>query len=89
MEVRLEKIEEEAQIQVIDTGKGITPEFLPHVFEYFRQADSKTTRVEGGIGLGLAIVRHFVEIHGGTVKAESPGLGQGATFTVRLPLAKT
>ncbi|WP_427161358.1 PAS domain S-box protein [Aliinostoc sp. HNIBRCY26] len=89
VEVRLEKIEEEAQIQVIDTGKGITPEFLPHVFEYFRQADSKTTRVEGGIGLGLAIVRHFVEIHGGTVKAESPGLGQGATFTVRLPLAKS
>ncbi|AUT03022.1 ATPase [Nostoc sp. CENA543] len=88
VEVRLEKIEEEAQIQVIDTGKGITPEFLPYVFEYFRQADSKTTRVEGGIGLGLAIVRHFVEIHGGTVKAESPGLGQGATFTVRLPLGK-
>ncbi|MFB2970432.1 ATP-binding protein [Aerosakkonema sp. BLCC-F183] len=75
-----------AQITVSDTGKGISPEFLPHVFEYFRQADSSTTRMFGGLGLGLAIVRHLVELHGGTVRADSPGEGQGATFTVELPL---
>ena len=75
-----------AQIQVSDTGKGINPEFLPYVFEYFRQEDGKTTRKFGGLGLGLAIVRHITELHGGTVKAESPGEGQGATFTVSLPL---
>ncbi|QSJ18022.1 PAS domain S-box protein [Nostoc sp. UHCC 0702] len=78
-----------AQIQVIDTGKGISPEFLPHVFDYFRQADAKTTRVFGGLGLGLAIVRHLVELHGGMVQAESLGEGQGATFTVKLPLLKS
>ncbi len=77
-----------AQITVSDTGKGISPEFLPYVFDYFRQADSATTRKFGGLGLGLAIVRHLVELHGGTVKAESPGEGRGATFTVRLPLMK-
>ncbi|MEH2175664.1 hybrid sensor histidine kinase/response regulator [Nostoc sp.] len=77
-----------ALIQVKDTGQGISPEFLPHVFEYFRQADSSTTRTFGGLGLGLAIVRHLVELHGGTVKAASPGIGQGAVFTVRLPLMK-
>ena len=75
-----------AQIQVKDTGKGIDPEFLPHVFEHFRQADSSTTRNFGGLGLGLAIVRHLVELHSGTVTAESSGVGQGATFTVNLPL---
>ena len=75
-----------AQIQVSDTGKGINPEFLPFVFDYFRQADSTTTRVFGGLGLGLAIVHHLVELHGGTVQAESPGVGQGATFTVKIPL---
>ncbi len=74
------------QIQVIDTGKGISSEFLPHVFDRFRQADSTTTRSYGGLGLGLAIVRHLVELHGGTVQAESPGEGKGATFTVKLPL---
>ncbi|MBD2594798.1 PAS domain S-box protein [Nostoc spongiaeforme FACHB-130] len=89
VEVRLEQVGMEAQIQVIDNGKGITPEFLPYVFEYFRQADGKTTRVFGGLGLGLAIVRHLVELHGGIVWAESPGEGQGATFTVRLPLHKS
>jgi PAS domain S-box-containing protein len=78
-----------AQIQVIDTGQGINPEFLPHVFDYFRQADSSTTRQFGGLGLGLAIVRHLVELHGGTVKADSLGHGMGATFTVRLPLLRS
>jgi PAS domain S-box-containing protein len=78
-----------AQIQVRDNGKGISPEFLPHVFEYFRQADGTTTRTFGGLGLGLAIVRHLVELHGGSVLAESPGEGLGATFTVRLPLMET
>lgn len=76
----------QACIQVSDTGKGINPEFLPFVFDYFRQADSTTTRVFGGLGLGLAIVHHLVELHGGTVQAESPGVGQGATFTVKIPL---
>lgn len=75
-----------AEITITDTGKGISSEFLPHVFEYFRQADSSTTRNHGGLGLGLSIVRHLVELHGGTVTAESPGEGQGATFIVRLPL---
>lgn len=75
-----------AQITVSDTGKGITPDFLPLVFDYFRQADSTTTRRFGGLGLGLAIVRHLVELHGGTVQAASLGEGQGATFTVRLPV---
>ncbi|MEH2434874.1 MAG: PAS domain S-box protein [Nostoc sp.] len=88
VEVRLEQVGSEAQIQVIDTGKGIMLEFLPYVFDYFRQADAKTTRIFGGLGLGLAIVRHLVELHGGTVQAESLGEGQGATFTVRLPLLK-
>ncbi|MBN3875027.1 MULTISPECIES: response regulator [unclassified Nostoc] len=75
-----------AQIQVIDTGIGISFEFLPKVFERFRQADSTTTRSHNGLGLGLAIVRHLVELHKGTIFAQSSGSGQGATFTVRLPL---
>ena len=75
-----------AQITVADTGKGISPEFLPHVFDYFRQEDGTTTRNFGGLGLGLAIVRQLVELHGGTVWAESPGPNLGATFTIRLPL---
>lgn len=75
-----------AQIQVIDTGVGIESDFLPKVFERFRQADSTTTRAHNGLGLGLAIVRHLVELHSGMILAESPGPGQGATFTVRLPL---
>jgi signal transduction histidine kinase len=75
-----------AQIVVRDTGQGISPDFLPHVFERFRQADSTPTRTQGGLGLGLAIVRHVVEMHRGTVAAASDGEGRGATFTVRLPL---
>lgn len=86
VEVRLAQIEGQVQIQVIDTGKGIVPDFLPYVFEHFRQEDGATTRKFGGLGLGLAIVRQLVELHGGTVFAESSGEGQGATFTVRLPL---
>ena len=73
------------QIRVSDDGAGIDAEFLPHVFERFRQADGSVSRQHGGLGLGLAIVRHLVELHGGTVRAESPGAGQGATFTVELP----
>jgi PAS domain S-box-containing protein len=75
-----------AKIQVSDTGKGINSDFLPYVFDYFRQEDGTTTRKFGGLGLGLAIVRHITELHGGTVKAESLGEGKGATFTVSLPL---
>lgn len=75
-----------AQIQVKDNGKGISPEFLPYVFDYFRQEDSKTTRRFGGLGLGLAIVRHLTELHGGTIYVDSPGVEQGATFTIQLPL---
>ncbi|MEH2127179.1 PAS domain S-box protein [Nostoc sp.] len=75
-----------ALLQVSDTGKGIDPNFLPYVFEYFRQENSSTTRKFGGLGLGLAIVRHLVELHGGTVQVESGGEDRGATFTVRLPL---
>ncbi|MEH1833697.1 MAG: PAS domain S-box protein [Nostoc sp.] len=76
------------QIQVIDTGIGISPDFLPYVFDRFRQADSSSTRTYGGLGLGLAIVSHLVELHGGTIHANSPGEQQGATFTVKLPLLK-
>ncbi|NMG08162.1 ATP-binding protein [Brasilonema sp. UFV-L1] len=78
-----------ALIQVSDTGSGISPDFLPHVFDRFRQADGSITRSQGGLGLGLAIVRHLVEMHGGSVRAESPGVGQGATFSVYLPLIDT
>lgn len=85
VEVYLEQIGSEVQISVRDTGQGISSEFLPHVFEYFRQADSSITRRSGGLGLGLAIVRKLVELHGGRVWAESFGEGQGATFTVCLP----
>lgn len=84
--IKLERADSLAQIQVSDTGQGISAEFLPHVFERFRQADSSRTRVQGGLGLGLAIVRHLVEQHGGTVCAASPGEGQGAMFVVQLPL---
>lgn len=75
------------QLRVVDTGQGISPDFLPHVFDRFRQGDSATTRRETGLGLGLAIVRQIVQLHGGTVDADSPGEGYGATFTIRLPVA--
>ncbi|MFS0518465.1 PAS domain S-box protein [Nostoc sp. UIC 10607] len=86
VEISLQSLGSQAQLRVSDTGKGISPDFLPYVFDYFRQADSATTRKFGGLGLGLAIVRHIIELHGGTVKAESLGEEQGATFTVMLPL---
>ncbi len=76
-----------SQIQVTDTGKGIQSDFLPYVFEHFRQEDGGITRKFGGLGLGLAIVKQIIEMHGGTVAAASPGVGQGATFTVTIPLA--
>ncbi|MBD1908466.1 PAS domain S-box protein [Funiculus sociatus GB2-A5] len=86
IEVQLEQVGTYAQIQVKDTGKGISPDFLPYVFDYFRQEDGTTTRQFGGLGLGLAIVRHFTELHGGTVQADSRGQNLGATFTIGLPL---
>jgi signal transduction histidine kinase/CheY-like chemotaxis protein len=84
--VRLEHQGSDVQIKVSDTGQGISPEFLPHVFERFRQEDGSTTRAHGGLGLGLAVVRHLVEQHGGTVSAESAGEQLGSTFTVNLPI---
>ena len=86
VQVRLERVNSHVEIVVSDTGIGIRPDFLPYVFERFRQAEAGTTRKTGGLGLGLAIVRHIVEMHGGTVEASSAGEGQGATFRVRLPL---
>jgi PAS domain S-box-containing protein len=86
VDIRLEQFSAQAQITIADTGKGISPDFLPYVFDYFRQAEAATTRKFGGLGLGLAIVRQLVELHGGTIWADSPGEGQGATFVVRLPL---
>ncbi|WP_445637828.1 histidine kinase [Nostoc sp. DSM 114161] len=86
VEIYLEQIDSQVQITVKDTGKGINPDFLPYVFETFRQADSATTRKFGGLGLGLAIVRYLAEMHGGTVLAESLGEGRGATFIVNLPM---
>jgi PAS domain S-box-containing protein len=86
IDLHLRRVGTHVQVSVSDTGQGIAPEFLPFVFERFRQADGTITRRHGGLGLGLAIVRHLVEMHGGTVRVESAGLDQGATFTVELPL---
>ena len=86
IEVKLEEVDRRVRVSVSDNGQGIKPDFLPHVFDRFRQADGTTTRAHGGLGLGLAIVRHLVEAHGGTVTAESEGPGQGAVFVFSLPL---
>ncbi|HEY0404377.1 MAG TPA: ATP-binding protein, partial [Pyrinomonadaceae bacterium] len=86
IQVRLEQVASHVEVTVKDSGQGIDAEFLPYVFDRFRQADASTTRQHGGLGLGLAIVRHLVELHGGTAQAESPGIGAGSSFTVKLPL---
>ncbi len=86
VEVRLERVASHIRVTVSDTGKGINTQFLPHIFERFCQADGTTTRKYGGLGLGLAIVRHLLELHGGKVHAESPGEGRGSTFTFNLPM---
>ena len=85
IDVRIDATESDVRVSVADTGQGIAPEFLPYVFQRFRQADNGPARVHGGLGLGLAIVRHLVELHGGRVSANSDGLGKGATFTITLP----
>jgi histidine kinase/DNA gyrase B/HSP90-like ATPase len=86
VQVRVERVNSHIDLVVSDTEVGIRPDFLPHVFERFRQADAGTTRQTAGLGLGLSIVRHIVEMHGGSVDAASDGEGKGATFRVRLPL---
>jgi CheY-like chemotaxis protein len=88
VEVRLERTDTQARIFVMDNGKGIAPEFMPQIFQRFTQAETSAGRVQGGLGLGLAIVRHTVDLHGGNVSAESAGLGHGATFCVSLPLTR-
>ncbi len=85
--IRLRRVESQAEIIVADTGPGISPDFLPYVFDRFRQADSTSTRHHGGLGLGLAIARHLIEIHGGLIEAKSGSPGAGATFIVKLPVA--
>lgn len=87
IEIKVERAEDKLQLRVSDTGQGIDPSFLPFIFDRFRQADGTTTRQHGGLGLGLAIVRHLVELHGGSISAASAGEGRGATFTMALPLA--
>jgi len=87
VDVFIEPSQDHIEVRIVDTGHGISPDFLPRVFERFRQADGATTRRFTGLGLGLAIVRQLVELHGGTVRAASPGLGRGSTFTVRLPIS--
>lgn len=84
--IHLEQLGNVAEITVSDTGKGIAPDFLAYIFDYFRQEDGSSTRKFGGLGLGLAIARQLVELHGGTIEAQSPGVEQGATFIIRLPL---
>jgi signal transduction histidine kinase len=89
VQVSLQRVTSHAEIIVSDTGSGISPEFLPFVFDRFRQADASSTRAHGGLGLGLSIVRHLTELHGGTVSAYSPGEDQGSTFVIRLPLTSS
>jgi len=87
IDVKVKRADKNLQICVKDSGQGISPVFLPHIFEHFRQADGTTTRLHGGLGLGLAIVRQLVELHGGSIRAESGGEGLGCTFTIELPMA--
>lgn len=87
IQVVAERAGDWSQVRVIDSGDGISPDFLPHLFERFSQADGSTTRRHGGLGLGLSIVKHLIELQGGTVHADSDGKGQGATFTIRLPVS--
>ena len=87
VQIVLERVNSHVEINVADTGVGIRPEFIPHLFERFRQGDASTTRRYGGLGLGLSIVKSLVELHGGTIAVKSPGEGRGTTVTVNLPLA--
>ncbi len=89
VEIRLQRRDSQVEIRVADTGRGIAADFLPHVFERFSQADTSSSRAQPGLGIGLALVRHLVELHGGTVAVASEGEGRGATFTVRLPVPAT
>jgi signal transduction histidine kinase len=85
IDVEVQAVDDVVEVRVADTGVGIDPSFLPHVFDRFRQADSTTTRVYGGVGLGLSIARQLVEAHQGSISVESSGKNQGSTFVVRLP----
>ena len=86
VQVLLERVDSHVEVSIIDTGEGISPEFLPYIFDRFKQADASTTRRHGGLGLGLAIVKQLVELHGGSVRVKSSGTGKGATFIVSLPM---
>src|SRR5262249_15998579 len=86
VEVLLKRLDSQVEISIIDTGEGISPEFLPYIFNRFEQADASPARHHGGLGLGLSIVKQLVELHGGGVRAKSGGVGKGATFIVSLPL---
>jgi signal transduction histidine kinase len=85
IDVSLVRDGDNVQIAIADTGQGIAPDLLPFVFDRFRQADSSSTRSQGGLGIGLALVKNLTELHGGTAEVESPGVGRGATFRIRLP----
>src|SRR4029077_18938687 len=86
VQVRLERVNSHVEVVVSDTGIGIAPEFLPHVFERFRQADAGIARERGGLGLGLSIARQLTEMHGGTIDVSSGGVGKGATFRLKIPV---
>src|SRR6185312_11589898 len=86
IQVLLERVNSHVEVSVTDTGEGISPEFLPHVFDRFRQSDASISRRHGGLGLGLAIAKQLVELHGGTIRAKSGGVGKGATFFINLPV---
>ena len=89
VQLLLEQVNSHLRVSVSDSGEGISPQFLPYVFDRFRQSDASSTRLHGGLGLGLAIAKQLIELHGGTIFAESAGLGHGATFTVSLPFIAT